>query len=429
MPDIKQLARIAGIDAERTASDLFGMAVEQFASGPINSALRAVTGRAEQPVGNRNDGFWHATSYAHSLANSQFRPKLKFMFRVEFLFKPEIIRDFGVEGAAWAKNFTFMVKSVDRPKYDFEYEDVNMYNFRTKILREIKGRDLTMTFLDDVGNNVHEFFRFMMMVYSPITRRSVNSSNDIAQAYATYSTGNGMMFSDNLGNTQDFAHRGAIDTDVGNAIQAIKVTQMFMKPANGPNAMDTNAKEVAFFFINPRIMSFDLDDVNHEANEANMFSMQFSYDFMIMGEQQILESSPIEKSLPPIGTAPSEPTPSSSAALNRQGSPEGNNNPFTKILSNIGGRAAQKITNEIIGRRIRQVPGLGAVADTLGSLASGITRDSINGISSRVNQSLARPSRAVVSDSATAGAANVSYTASTGAFGPGQPTPRSGTGI
>jgi hypothetical protein len=101
----------------------------------------------------------YGTSYAASIADSQFRPKLKFLFRVEFLFKPEVVKMFGQETAAWAKNFAFLIRSVDRPKVDFEYDDVNMYNFRIKVLKSIKHRALTMTLMDDVGNNVHEFFR------------------------------------------------------------------------------------------------------------------------------------------------------------------------------------------------------------------------------------------------------------------------------
>jgi hypothetical protein len=184
MADIQQLLKVGGIDAERTATELFGHAVEDFAAGPLNKALQGAFGSPTPTTVNRNDGSWYATSYAHSLANSQFRPKLKFLFRVEFLFKPKVLEQFGATTAEWAKNFSFMIKSVDRPKVDFEYEDINQYNFRTKVLKQIKHRALTMTFLDDVGNNVHEFFRFMMMVHSPITRRSISLERPLSTPLA-----------------------------------------------------------------------------------------------------------------------------------------------------------------------------------------------------------------------------------------------------
>lgn len=376
MPDIKQLLKSSGINAERTATELFGNAVEDFASGPINRQLKGLFGVPEgpQPV-NRNDGSWYSTSYAHSLANSQFRPKLKFLFRVEFLFKPEVLAQFGAQSAEWAKNFAFMIKSVDRPKVDFEYDEINQYNFRTKVLKQIKHRALTMTFMDDVGNNVHEFFRFMMMVHSPITRRSIGASFDISSAYARYSAGSGMKFSNSPTVTNDFAHRGAVGTDIGNVIQAIKVTQMFMQPGKTASDLDNGAKEVAFFFINPRIESFDLDDVNHETSDVNLFTMSFDYDFMVMSDMRTLQPVPAGKGMPPVGSAPGEASPTG----RRPGDPKGSNNPYIAALSAIGGRAATKLTNELLGSKIRRIPGLGSVADTLGGLVGGAARNGVAG--------------------------------------------------
>lgn len=411
MADISQLVKASGIDAKRTAVELFGMAVEDFAAKPLNEALRTITGQPENPPVDRNDGSWYATSYAHSLANSQFRPKMKFLFRVEFLFKDGVLEQFG--RTDWQRNFTFLIKAVDRPKVDFEYEEVNQYNFRTKVLKQIKHRELTMTFIDDVGNNVYEFFRFMMMVHSPITRRSVFATQNIADAHVAYSTGSGMEFSEGLGDINDFAHRGAIGTDIGNVIQAIKVTQIFL---NQTNQLDDAAKQVSFFFINPRVVSFDLDDVNHEVSDPNLFTMQFDYDFMVMSKMDPLEVLPPEKQLPPKGSAPGEAGPVAPSSSQQAGA----NNPYTAILAGVGARAAQRVTSETIGRVIRQVPGLGSVASTLGGIVQGITRQAINGIGN-VNQSFARPSRDVVVDSSTPGADKAKYTTSTGSFGADQP--------
>lgn len=426
MADIKQLVRASGIDAERTATDLFGIAVDDFAQGTLNPALRAAFGQSEAQTVNRNDGTWYATSYAHSLANSQYRPKLKFLFRVEFLFKPEVLSTYGQTAAKWKDQFQFMIKAVDRPKVDFEYEEVNQYNFRTKVLKQIKHRELTMTFFDDVGNNVHEFFRFMMMVHSPITRRSTTASHDINQATATYSSGNGMLFTDQFGSTTDFAHRGVVNTDVGNVIQAIKITQFYVQPGKSQADLDNGVKEVCWFFINPRIVSFDLDDVNHEANEMNLFTLQFDYDFMVMSDQTNLQPLPAEKALPPVGGAPGEAAPTGRNA--GTGTNPGNNNPYTAILAGIGSRAAQRVTSEAIGRKIRQIPGAGSVVDTLGGLAGGFARDSISGLGSTISQSFARPGRDVVVDGTTAGRDSASYSTSTGGFGINQPAPKEGGG-
>lgn len=416
MPDISQLARVGGVDAERTATELFGLAVEQFGATPLNEALRGAFGNTPETTVNRtgSDGVWYATSYAHSLANSQFRPKLKFLFRVEFLFKDEVLQLFSSESAAWLRNFTFMIKSVDRPKVDFEYEEVNQYNFRTKVLSRIKHRALTMTFMDDVGNNVHEFFRFMMFVHSPITRRAIGNQDngfDIAAEWAQYSTGSGMEFSRDPTGTNDFSHRAAIDTDIGNAIKAIKITQMFMQPGKTREDLSTNAKEVSFLFVNPRVESFDLDEVSHESSDANVFSMQFDYDFMVMSDMRTMKPIDPSKAMPPVGSAPGDVAPQGTGGSKN---PQGESNPYTKILSGVAGRAAQKITNEYLGRQIRQVPGLGSVANTITGLVGSGVSGVIGGFGTAINQSFARPTRDVVVDSATAGRDSASYTISSG---------------
>jgi hypothetical protein len=404
MADIKQLLNVGGINTERVATELFGNAVEDFAAGPLNKVLKDAFGQPETTTVNRNDGSWYATSYAASIADSQFRPKLKFLFRVEFLFKPEVLAMFGQETATWAKNFAFLIRSVDRPKVDFDYDEVNMYNFRTKVLKQIKHRALTMTFMDDVGNSVHEFFRFMMMVHSPITRRSIGSSTDIASAVAHYNTGSGMLFSDSPTAITDFAHRGVINTDIGTAIQAIKITQLFMQPG-GKNDLETGAKEVSFFFVNPRIESFDLDDVAHDVNDISLLTMQFDYDFLLMSDMQTLQPLDASKAMPPVGSAPGE-----ASGVNRTAnakSPEGENNPYLKTLSALGGRAATKLTNEVLGKYIRQVPGLGSVADTIGGLVGKGVSGSIGSagasVGTGINQAFAAPTRDVVTDTSTVG--------------------------
>lgn len=416
MTDITNLARIGGVDAERTATQLFGMAVEQFAATPINAGLKALyPGESAAPV-NRNDGSWHSTDYAASLANSEFRPKLKFLFRVEFLFHDAIMQQFSMQAATWKNKFTFLIKSVDRPKIDFEYEAINQYNFRTQVLKQIKHKALSMAFTDDVGNNVHEFFRFMMMVHSPITRRSVGASDKISDEYAAYSSGNGMLFSDDFGNVNDFAHRGVMNTEVGNAIKAIKVTQLFMVPGNTPSDLDTGAREVSFLFINPRIEAFDLDDVDHAESQGNVFTMQFDYDFMVMGQAHTLQALDPAKSLPAVGGAPGEPQPTGKAGAQSPGE----NNPYAAILAGVGSRAVQRIVSETIGRKLRLIPGLGSVADTLGGIVQGISKTALGGF---INQASARPSREMVIDTSVAGQAKSAYATSTGSFGNDQPAP------
>lgn len=417
--DISRLLKQSGINVERTATDIFGVAVEDFARGKLNPAIQRALGGNQQQQVNRNDGSWHATSYAAGAANSTARPKLKFLFKVQFLFKPNIANAEVkrlVDLLQKDQDFTYMVKSVDRPKVDYEYEDVNMYNFRTKVLKQIKHRELTLTFIDDVGNHVFNFFKLLMMAHSPITRQSANNYKSLAEVVSAYSSGNGMAFG--VGN--DLANRGVIDSDIGNVIQAIRILQIF---PDHTETLDNAVKAVAWDFVNPRIVSFDLEDMTHESSDPNGLTMQFDYDFMVMNDLGSLTSVPApDYSNKTWKGAPGDISPTGRGSGQ---SAQGGNNPISNILTAIGGRAAQKLTSEVLGRQLRKVPGLGGTADLIGGIVGSRATSGLSGLMNNIGQSFARPSRATVTEGGFPSSSNFTNSTSQG-FGFGQPTPTGG---
>ena len=202
---------------EKSATEKFGSVVDDFAKDKLSAAFGQKKQDGKQSA-NRNDGSWYATSYAASLAGHDYRPKLKFMFKVEFIFAQWAIQKFPDAFKDLQRNsFTFMVKQVDRPKIDFEYEeDINMYNFRTKVLKKIKHRPLTMIFMDDVGNRVFDFVRLLMMIHQPITEKSPlrdNSNRPPKPSSQTLPNGSGMAFSNHdRRSSGDNAHRGVVNS-------------------------------------------------------------------------------------------------------------------------------------------------------------------------------------------------------------------------
>jgi hypothetical protein len=453
MADISQLVKSSGINMERTSTELFGVAVEDFARNKINPAVSGAFGVNNAAAPNRNDGTWHASDYAAGAANSNARPKFKFMFKVQFLFKPNIqngeVRQL-VDLLKKDQNFTYMIKSIDRPKVDYEYEDVNMYNFRTKVLKQIKHRALTLSFIEDVGNSVFHFFKLLMMAQSPITRQSINNYKTLAEVVAAYNSGSGMAF----GVGRDFAQRGVVDSDIGNIIQGIRILQIYMDHTVGVNDAP---KAVAWDFINPRIESFDLEEMSHESTDFNGLTMQFDYDFMVMNELGTITSNPgpdysnrtwkgAPGDISPTGQGATQTGIGANAGIlgglggNGTGSGTGVGGTsgifgalggagggvagaISSTLSNVGARAAQKITSDTLGRQLRTVPGLGGTADLVGGLISQSTQSRLSGMVSNIGQSFARPGRSLVADSQSPNAVG-SYTNSTGGgFGVAQPTP------
>lgn len=396
MSDIKTILGGTKIALEKQASDMFGNAVEDFARGTLGAAVQSALpgGRQGQAASGRQQGNFYAGSYAAALAGgTSYRPKLKFLFKVEFVFTPEAVAQFpAVLGGAHSQDFTFMVKAVDLPKIDFEWEDdVNYYNFRSAGLKKIKHRDLTMTFHDDTGNRVLNFFRALMMIYSPITRRQLlreggdEAARRAAPDPSTLLTGSGMQFSA-VGNlaANDTAIRAVVNSSVGNLIQTIRVKQMYIDPSE---QLGNSYKENIYDYINPRLVSFDLDGLSYEESATTGMTFQFAYDLceiVTVGSMTTPDGPTYNVATPGITGAPVDPSPFGISS----GKPMGTNNPFAAIINNQLGRGVGQVTSSAISRAVKNVAGNGRFATALGSQVSnvlgGIVGDATKSASSAI---------------------------------------------
>jgi len=376
--DLSSIFKGSKAQLEKTGVDKFGAVIE----GGVRGAL---LGKPKPPPKEstrtpRPPSTWFATSYAAALAGSDYRPKLKFLFKVQFIFKPEIVALYPQLGGPSGNDFTFMIKTVDRPKVDFEYEDdINVYNFRTKALKKIRHRELTVTFMDDVGNRVFEFFRTMMEIHSPITRGGRPRDNTTNLPAPNGAGIGGMAFATGVLGNAAGAHRDVINTNFGGAIDSIRVKQMFLDPAQAN--LEQAPRQVMYDFVNPRIISFDLDDLSHDASDASLLTMQFDFDWMEMVKMDSMggPDAPIYiASGKNINGGSSDQLSGGSGVLTPLGSASpipkaGGANPFLKILDGAAGRATQKISSDVIGRGVRAIAGNGRLATKLsGSVSSGL---------------------------------------------------------
>jgi hypothetical protein len=266
--------------------------------------------------------------------------------------------------------------------------------------------------MDDTGNRVFDFFRILMMLYSPITRRQMTREG---QTHAPDSNtagganGNGMSFTSPSMAFSDTAHRGVINSNVGQALEVIRVKQMFVDPSE-PYAGNAT-REVIFDFMNPRLVSFDLDDLSHELSDPNILTMQFDYDWMEMVKIDHLEAAdtPIYNiTVKNVTNAPVD-------ILNGKNPPVGDAiNPFGAIIARQAARAAQQVTLDTVNRAVTTTFGTGRFATNIGGRISGALGGVVSGIVGAASRSLigglgsspsaltARASAPVVSDNATA---------------------------
>lgn len=243
--------------------------IDDFSS--INTPTDFISQSSKNVSTNDAVDGWHSVSYAYGLANSQFRPKLKFMFYVDFMLKPEFSE---LANEFWARNMSFNAKTVDRPKLSFEFEDINQYNFKTKVVKGSKYEDVSITFYDDSSNSVIDFFRFVLSLFHPITRRSNTMSSDLSTGSLSMLEGHGMSFSGDTFDTSDLSHRGVVNTDNGQIFQVIKVTQTYIVPSG-----DLNARQISYLYVNPTISSIELNELSAEdSSNTCEVTLKFSFD-------------------------------------------------------------------------------------------------------------------------------------------------------
>lgn len=204
----------------------------------INSAIPKLSSPLSKGLGNDTpdilrrgtSGEWQSTMYGSDM--NAHHPKFKFLFKVLFI-------GFGND------NFYRYVHRCDKPRIRINHQDINYYNFRTRVQTSITYEPLTVSFLDEIGNSVTEFF----------------------QSYMASRTGTSLGYS---GIHKGFGPASSTEPYKNGYSQgkSIIIEQVF---GNG-------TRSNRYAFVNPRIESFDFDELNMEDSNGNMVNVTFTYD-------------------------------------------------------------------------------------------------------------------------------------------------------
>jgi len=272
MSDATKILKGYGVQLESKALNQFGAAVGDYAKqaglGPLadiaqqsinNKGLTVKTlgglasvlgvNNLDNMLGNKHE--WQSPKYAADLV--QYAPKHRFIFKVKFIFNEPY-------STMINREFMYLVKEVDKPTVHWEYEEVNMYNFKTKVLKSIKHEALNMTFHDDIQNKVLDFFNAYRLAYSPISSLTYNQKAMFENSGMDfYEPGTGGISS---------ASMGLLAGGNKNVLSHIEVIQVY---AHG-------TKQNVFIFTNPKIESFDFDNLSMESSEGNSLQVSFAYD-------------------------------------------------------------------------------------------------------------------------------------------------------
>lgn len=363
MSDISGIIKSTGVALEREALKQFGAAVGGATAGALDSIFgspyRDPTGVSANPT-TQEPGVWDTTRYAAALVRPDqvdFNPKLKFLFKVSFKFDPRMIEAasaLGYDLRTIEQNASFMVRQIDRPKVDYEYEEVNLYNFRTKVLKQIRHRELGFTLYDDIGNHVLNFVNVYRKLQSPIARIKHGSGVPLSD--------HGMDFDTSLMAT-DTAIRGILPGGAINILQSLTIHQFYVERGAGTLNPSAWVKTVDFTLLNPRFTNIDIDDMDHEnGSNFNMVTFTTDFDALHMSEPQQFTQS-MSPSFP-TGDVPAN---GAQGATNAAG---GTRNPLVDILINQGARIARQGVSNIINKTLSTTAGGAVFAGELGPITS-----------------------------------------------------------
>lgn len=222
--------------------------------------------RTEQPRQKRE--LCTASPYARELI--RYAPKHKFMFVVDVEFSPPY-----KEWDPYGDGMAFVVKRSTRPQVEFEYEEVNMYNFWTKVPKRTMFQPVTVTFYDDNKNYAQLFHTAYLRAMSPITNLRFEQKVQGSGYYEDNSMNfanelRGGTFADGDPATRGYsASLGALNDNAKTVLNEIRLFHLF----------DYGRLANIYHFYNPKINSFTPDDLNMaETGDGNEMEFNFSYD-------------------------------------------------------------------------------------------------------------------------------------------------------
>jgi len=189
---------------------------------------------------------------AVELLDAMGAPARTFLFDVEFLLSDNF--------SASMKNFHWFVKSIDRPKYEFQYTEVNQYGFRHQILTGIRMGELRIEFIDDSTNSVVSWLRGVLDLYSPKINDRHKAPNQVP-----------------LMDRKGFDVASIRPMGRGAGEQVIKTIKIHQYA--GINSDGTGRGKIrTWSFDHPQITSFDLDQQATENDAMSGLIVGFNFE-------------------------------------------------------------------------------------------------------------------------------------------------------
>lgn len=173
-------------------------------------------------------------------------PKLNFNFTMSIKFRQGSLPDSGSDTMA---EMSIPLKFATRPNINVQYQDYSVYGMRSRTQTRIEYGTITATLYDDVSNNSHSIITEFLKQASPISqinRRQASSIEGLQPSTVSY---------------MENKH-GIIDH--------IRITHHYVE--------QNTYKKTHYDYLNPKIQSIQMSDLDASTSSASEISFTFLYD-------------------------------------------------------------------------------------------------------------------------------------------------------
>lgn len=215
-------------------------------------------------------------------------PKQQFMFVVEFIINDDYQENF-VTYENLAKELAFVIKRSSRPNISFEYEEVNMYNYRTKVAKRVEYQPMTMSFYDDIQGKAGTFWNHYLRAMSPLSDQ-YDITGQLSESGFNL---NSKMLEVNGMNSSNAGLWGPQQDRFGSAGIGGLINQntSIIKQINLYHVYSSGTRYDRYVFMSPKITEMQLSDLDMStAGEGTEVNFTFSYDALILDTALTMDS-------------------------------------------------------------------------------------------------------------------------------------------
>jgi hypothetical protein len=213
----------------------------------------------------------------------ELKPRFKFLFHVSFTLNTQIPSLNKFVTAGDISSLSYVVKTVDLPKYNVKTETLNQYNRKRVIQTGIEYQPVTLTFHDDGGDVTRNlWYNYFSYYYKDPSQKYLNPNNTNGSAGASNNTPTGFdyngrdIYSDDR-QVNDWGYIGESISDGTSSVNSDTGKPPFFRDIR-IYGMDQH-KFAEYVLINPVISNWSHDTYNYSEGSGIMQnSMTIAYE-------------------------------------------------------------------------------------------------------------------------------------------------------